>query len=285
MSISIINTPKKTPRNRPLEEAMGPRSKVKKSSQSRGFLKGPLLYVIVVLAAGGLLAAASLYQSELVCEDIAVEMNAVPGSQLLSVDDVKETLGITTGADILGQPIGSLDLKGMEARLLEHPSIASAQVFHRLNGVLYVDLNARKPIARVSGVDESFYIDETGMKFPLSRHYSPNIPLVRGVIDENMEPVDTLGCVLEELMPVIRFVHNDPFWSAQVSEIRRNQAGEIIIYPEVGNIPMILGDTDNLGNKFSRLFAFFQQVVRKQGWQKYKQVSVQYHGQVVAKKR
>lgn len=284
MSATIINTPKNARRNRPMQEQARPkRSKAKASPKA--LLKGPLLYIAVVLVAGGLLAAASLYQSELICEDIAVQMASPEGKQLLNIDDVKETLGITTGANILGQPLGGLDFKQMEAKLVAHPSVASAQVFHRLNGVLYVDLAARKPIARVSGVDEDFYLDAAGRKFPLSHHYSPNVPLVRGVLDENMAPVDTLGCVLEEMMPVIKYVHNDPFWAAQISEIRRTQAGEIILYPEIGNIPMILGNTENLENKFNRLFAFHQQVVRKHGWEKYRQVSVKYNGQVVAKKR
>ncbi|MFK7973237.1 MAG: cell division protein FtsQ/DivIB [Bacteroidia bacterium] len=283
MSATIINTPKKARQNRPLEETKS-RTRAKKPSSGRSWFRGPLLYVLVLAGAGALLAASSLYQSELTCEDIALEMKAETGKQLLSMAEVKETLGITTGSEYLGQPMGSINLKAMEAKLAANPSVESVQVFHRLNGVLYIDLEARTPIARVSGVDESFYVDANGMKFPLSKHYAPNVPLVRGVLDENLAPADTLGCVLEELMPLIRHVNKDKFWNAQVSEIRRRQDGTIMLYPEIGNFPMVLGDSDNLDNKFQRLFAFYEQVVRKHGWEKYKQVSVAYNGQVVAKK-
>jgi cell division protein FtsQ len=284
MSATIINTPKRAPRNPPISEG-AKQQQSKAASGIGGLLKGPLLYMLVLAGAVMLLTAASLYQQELLCKDIAVQMAAPEGEQLLGVEDVKKTLGMNASAALIGQSLGSLNLKQMEQQLSAHPSVASAQVFHRLNGVLYVDLAARKPIARVSGVDEDFYLDENGRKFPLSRYYSPNVPLVRGVLDENMEPVDTLGCVLEEIMPVIQYVHNDPFWSAQVSEIRPTQAGDIVLYPEIGNIPMILGDVYNLESKFSRLYAFHQQVVRKHGWEKYKSVSVEFKGQVVAKKR
>lgn len=284
MSATIINTPKRAPRNRPIEEGVK-RKQTKAASGIGGLLKGPLLYVLILAGAGALLAAATLYQQELVCEDIAVQMASPEGKQLLGMDDVKETLGISTGAELIGQPLGSLNLKQMEQQLNAHPSVASVQVFHRLNGVLYVDLAARKPIARVSGVDEDFYLDETGRKFPLSSYYSPNVPLVRGVLDENMEPVDTLGCILDEIMPVVLYVHKDPFWSAQISEIRRTQAGDIVLYPEIGNIPMTLGDVYDLESKFNRLYAFHEQVIRKHGWEKYKGVSVEFKGQVIAKKR
>ncbi|MEZ4687948.1 MAG: FtsQ-type POTRA domain-containing protein [Bacteroidia bacterium] len=284
MSATIINTPKRAPRNRPIEEVTR-KQRTKAGTGIGELLKGPLLYVLVLAGAGMLLGAASFYQQELICKDIAVQMDAPEGQQLLSVDDIKEVLGITTGAELLGQPLGSLDLKAMEQAVRQHPSVASAQVFHRLNGHLYVDLVARKPIARVSGVDEDFYIDESGRKFPLSHYFAPNVPLVGGVLDENMEPVDTMGCVLEEIMPVIRYVHNDPFWSAQVSEISRTQAGDIVLYPEVGSVSMILGDVYDLESKFSRLYAFHQQVIRKHGWDKYSSVSVDFKGQVVAKKR
>lgn len=287
MAISILNTPKQnTPRNRPIDEAVPRQVRGKRKTVNNSqVLRGPWLYVLILLCGGALLGAASIYQDQLVCKSISITADNGAEKSLLGEEDIKSSLGLTATDALVGVPLGSIDFKNLEQKLRAHPSVAEGQVFHRLNGTIYVEAETRKAIARISGEDGSFYVDTAGRKFPLSQHYAPNVPLVRGVIQETMEPVDTLGCVLEELMPVIAFVHNHPFWQAQISEIRRMDNGDIMLTPEVGDIQMLLGDSYRLDDKFDRLFRFYQQVVKKQGWDRYRQVSVKYRGQVIAKKR
>jgi cell division protein FtsQ len=54
--------------------------------------------------------------------------------------------------------------------------------------------------------------------------------------------------------------------------------------PVVGNHLVRLGNGDNIDKKFHRLMVFYQQVLSKTGFDRYKLIDVQYAGQVVASK-
>jgi cell division protein FtsQ len=131
----------------------------------------------------------------------------------------------------------------------------------------------------------SMYVDEYGYKFPTTYRHVANVPLVRGAFEETFAPEDSLSCAVEEVMPVLKYIHNDPFWKAQISEVRIKENSDILFYPEVGKMYMEFGVAENMEEKFNNLKLFFEQVANEIGWNTYKGVSVKYRGQVVAKKR
>src|SRR5690554_6937774 len=78
----------------------------------------------------------------------------------------------------------TLDLNDLEAALNSNQMVKSAQVYLSVNGQLTVDIEQKKPIARVR-TDASFYIDDEGSYMPLSSNYTARVPLVTGNIDKN----------------------------------------------------------------------------------------------------
>jgi cell division protein FtsQ len=54
--------------------------------------------------------------------------------------------------------------------------------------------------------------------------------------------------------------------------------------PVVGNHLVLLGDGENMKQKFHRLYVFYDQVLSRTGFDKYKTVNVQYAGQVIGVK-
>ena len=81
------------------------------------------------------------------------------------------------------------------------------------------------------------------------------------------------------------FIFRDSFWMAQVAQINITPERRFEIIPVVGNQVITFGKGDEIEGKFNRLFAFYQQVLKKTGFEKYKMIDVQYHGQVVASTR
>ena len=69
---------------------------------------------------------------------------------------------------------------------------------------------------------------------------------------------------------------------AQVAQIDINEYKKFEMVPVVGNHLVRLGNGENMEAKFRRLMVFYQQVLRKVGFEKYKLIDVQYKGQVVA---
>jgi cell division protein FtsQ len=71
---------------------------------------------------------------------------------------------------------------------------------------------------------------------------------------------------------------------AQVAQIELTETGNMEMVPVVGNHLIKLGTAENIDQKFRRLMIFYQQILSKTGFEKYKVIDVQYEGQVVVSK-
>lgn len=282
----MISTTTRHRRNRPLEEVLAEKRGRAVNLPTQFKLKGVFLYALIGVVILGLLGLANGYQEGLVCDDINIQIQANSGHAFLEPSDVKQTILENYGEEIIGQKMNSIELLRLEEVLQANSFISHAEVYKSLKGVLYVDVETRTPIARIMNENgSSMYVDEYGYKFPTTYRHVANVPLVRGAFTELFVPEDSLSCAVEEVMPVLKYIHNDPFWKAQISEVRIKENSDVLFYPEVGKMYMEFGPAENMEEKFSNLKLFFEQVANEIGWNTYKGVSVKYRGQVIAKKR
>jgi cell division protein FtsQ len=282
----LIGTHTQERRNRPLEEVLVENKKRKISAPASLPIKGGVLYLLIAAGVLGLLALANGYQESIVCEDISISIQSPEDQAFLSTQDIKQIIGLDYERPILGEKMNSIELLHLEEALQANPYIQKAEVYKSLKGILYVEVEQRRPIARVVNPNgSSLYVDDSGHKFPVTRRHVANLPLVRGAFAEAFKPADSLSCELLDALPVLTFIDQHPFWKAQVSEIRVKKNGDLILYPEVGKMYMEFGPAVRIEDKFNRLYLFFQKVANELGWEKYRGVSVKYRGQVVAKKR
>ncbi|MEO0472177.1 MAG: hypothetical protein AAF206_21300, partial [Bacteroidota bacterium] len=152
-------------------------------------------------------------------------------------------------------------------------------------GVLGLEVLLRKPIARLINNDgESLYMDTHGNRFNPTKFHTEHVALVRG---DFMEAVaDSFICsTVGEALPVLRYIHQHPFWNAQIAEVVLQQNGELKLLPQVGNLPIEFGYPVRIEEKFDNLMDFYQQAIPKVGWNYYRSINVKFRGQVVAKKR
>ena len=285
MALTGTHPSRRIRQNRPLEEVATQKRGRKPLKLGRFSLKGGLLYLLAGILVLALVLTASTYQANVTCKDIKIHIQHEPGQGMLSIEDVKQLIGLDYGRDIIGAKMSEVGLPEIEQALRRAPSIQHAEVYKTLGGLLKVDISLRQPIARILGSNGSFYIDASGHKFPTSRHAIVNLPLLRGSFTEKLAPHDSLSCEVEELMPLLQYLHTHPFWAAQVSEIRRMPNGDILLYPEIGTISMEIGPPIELNKKFEALKQFYDQVITRVGWKAYRSLSVKYRGQVVARKK
>lgn len=282
----MISTTTRQRRNRPLEEVLAEKRGRAVNLPTQFKLKGAFLYALIGVVILGLLGLANGYQEALVCEEINIQIESPDKHAFMTPADVKQTILEKYGEEIIGQKMNSIELLRLEEVLRDNAFIQEAEVYKSLKGVLYVEAKTRNPIARIMNENgSSMYIDAYGYKFPTTYRHVANVPLVRGDFTEVFVPEDSLSCAIEEVMPVLKYIHNSPFWKAQISEVRLRENGDILFYPEVGKMYMEFGTATNIEEKFTNLKAFFEQVANEIGWNTYKGVSVKYRGQVVAKKR
>ncbi|GAA4468108.1 hypothetical protein GCM10023189_52860 [Nibrella saemangeumensis] len=233
----------------------------------------------------GLLAFTEVRHNQKRCQAIIVRIKELDGHRFLSQRDVKRYLTRDGTDPIVGDLFTDIDLRELEKRLAQYGLISKCQLSRDLSGNLIVDIEQPRPLARLitSGnglrTASGRYISEEGRFFALSMNYSARVPLVTGGYFENRRSLSTEKT--QPLLNLLRFIHADPFWRAQVAELEVDRNGEVILFPQVGEHQIEIGEPTDVETKFKKLKVFYKHVLPLNGAQAYKRVSVQYRNQIV----
>lgn len=212
-------------------------------------------------------------------------INNEDNNHFLNKEDVQEMVEDIQGMSLEETPSGDVKVAEIEAGLRENPYVRSVEVFKELSGDVVAELELRRPLARVMYEDGSgFYLDQDYQKLDLSAAYSANVVLVRGIEWEPLLPRDTINSPeILELQSFLKHVEGDDFLRSQISEVVVNDLGELTLYPEMGDLVIEFGKPERIEDKFDNMKLFYDKVLNQVGWDKYKEISLKYRGQVVAK--
>lgn len=245
-----------------------------------------IVFVAIWLCIGGgmfiLLMAAITDKKKGNCSDIAINLNDTENSLFIDKKYVEELLFKATKGNIKGEPVSSFNLLELE-QMLEHNSwVDKAELYFDNKDVLHVKVNEKKAVARIFTTEgNSFYIDSTGNRIPLSDKRSARVLVFTGFPDKKkISAKDSI--LLNDVKAVANQVNSDAFWQSQVAQIDITEDRNFEMIPVVGNHLVKLGNGENIKHKFNRLLVFYKQVLSKTGFDKYKVIDVQYKGQVVA---
>jgi cell division protein FtsQ len=231
-----------------------------------------------------LIAAIGRKHHEL-CRELQVNLRGEGNSFFLDAKEVEHLLMAATGGSLKGQPISSINLHQLEQALENNVWIKNAELYFTSQDVLHVNVTERKPVARIFNTGTgSFYIDSLGRKMPLCERVTARVPVFTGFPDKKTLSTKD-SALLQDISTVARFIFHDPFWMAQVSQVDIDEERNFEMIPVVGDHIVRLGNAEDIEQKFHRLFVFYQQVLSKTGFDKYKILDVQYSGQVVASKQ
>ena len=181
---------------------------------------------------------------------------------------------IQNNADVTSLPKDILDLKEMESRLNNNPMISKAEVFVTVDGILGAKIKQRKPIARVAAAT-SYYIDEDGLKMPLSDVYSARVPLITGSSIEDYET----------LRPLLLKIREDYFMNNHIVGIEIEPNNELKLFLRVYDLEIAFGKPENIDTKFRNFKAFYQKTVKDSTISAYSMVNLKYNNQVVGTKK
>jgi cell division protein FtsQ len=228
-----------------------------------------------------LLAAISKKNHEL-CRDYTISIKGSQNIFFVTEKDVQQLLATATHGAIKGQSLSSFNLHGLEELLDRNVWIKDAELYFDNQDMLHINITEREPIARIfTTAGNSFYIDNVIKQMPLSDKLSARVPVFTGFPDGKVL-TNNDSLLLNDVKTMAAFIFNDPFWMAQVSEIDITPERNFEMIPVVGNHVVKLGNGENIGKKFHRLFVFYKEVLSKTGFAKYKVIDVQYAGQVIA---
>lgn len=236
---------------------------------------------------GGLVVLMSFIEfkkSNVYCKALKVY---IPGDQyFIDRQEVDNILKINRH-QLVGRNMESINLNTLEKKLSANPFVESAKVYADMDGVIKIEIKQRQPIMRViNQFDQDFYIDQDGIKVPVSTNFTSKVLVANGYIDEVFgKKIDTLHTeIARELFKTVQFINKDSLWSAQIGQVYVNQDHEIELIPRVGANRILLGNADSLENKFHNLLVFYKQAIPKVGWDRYKTINIKFANQVVGVK-
>ncbi len=242
----------------------------------------------VAVAAGmvTVVTAAMKVQEAGVCKGYNIQVQGLKKETLFTSEDhIAQLLRSAVNGDVKGQKKSGFNLLRIEDLLEQSAWVYNAELYFDNQDILHVNVTERKPLARIyTAKGESFYIDEAGKHIPLSDKISLDLPVFTGYPSKKImdKPDSTL---LQNIIATASFISGDPFWTAQVAQINIKNCGadcwNMEMIPVIGNHKVELGDGSDIAFKFHRLYLFYDQVLKRTGFDKYQKIDVQYNGQVV----
>lgn len=228
-----------------------------------------------------LMSFIEIKKSEVVCKDVKVY---IPGNQYFIDRQEVDKILLVNNEPLIGRRMETINIHDLENKLKANPFIEFAKVYTDMDGVISVEISQRQPILRIMNrFDQDFYVDQHGLKIPLSTNFTARVIVANGYIDELFaNHVDTLHTdMARQLFKTADFIRKDSLWDAQIAQICVNKDHEIELIPRVGNSRILLGNADSLDAKFYNLLVFYKKALPRVGWDTYKIINIKYANQVV----
>ena len=223
-------------------------------------------------------------QSKVKCNDLNIAINADEGMYFVDKDQVREFIYGSIG-DPIGMEMKKIDMSALELSLTQLDAVKNAEVYSSLNGGLKIEIEQRKPIARIFMPDgNSFYMDEDGEKMSLSVRYTARVIAINGSLMMSENEAENMEQWMD-LYKLVKLIEQDELFAAQFEQIYVKRNGEMELSPRVGRHSILLGKADGMEDKLKKLKLFYSDGIAKVDWNKYKQIDLRFKDQVVCAKR
>ncbi len=177
--------------------------------------------------------------------------------------------------EIEGLLVAEINKSLLEESIENHPTIAKAEVYSSLDGILWIMLWQHEPLARVLNGQGSFYLLPEGGQMPLSQHYSEAVPLVSGSL--NKESRKSIADFFEALQ-------EDEFFKDAFSALATDASGDWTLYPRNGDFKIQLGKPNKIDNKLRKLQVFYEQAPLED-ITVIQEIDLRFEGQLICRKR
>lgn len=209
-------------------------------------------------------------ENETKCKNLDIHLNG--GVQLITEQEVNNILR-DNDLHPIGVSLDRLSIDRIEQVMEANPLVKQAVCYHTPDGKVTLDVVLRNPKFMVNGV-ESYYVDDEKQILPVPLHVIAYVPVVTGRVTKSMST--------GKLYDFVDYIAKDKFWNAQIDQIHVRNDLKVELVPRVGDAIILLGRLNNYEDKLNRVFRLYQQAFKTMGWNRYKQLDVQYDNQIVA---
>jgi len=245
---------------------------------------GYLLVWCMVLGMVFLSLGFSIYErNKIICADVRVEITDSTENQFLSSREVRSWV-LNRYPNILKKNLDYIDLRSIEEGLRKIKAVEEVTVFTSIvgrgkpgEGSVVVRIRQRDPQFRVDQPGRDYYMDKLGMSIDWTPNYTPRVMMVSGVI--------AYEYARKRLLPLVTYIQEDPFLSAQIDQIHVGGNGNLTMVPRVGDQLIYFGPPEDYQAKLRNLKALYKEGFKNGGWTLYKSINLSYKNLVICLKK
>lgn len=253
------------------------------------------IWLVLLIGTGVMLGFVKKEHNRINCEMVEVNIDNVDDNEFVSRADIMQ-MALENRDQLEGQRLLTIDVNKLEKIFNTHPAVAKAEVFENIAGDITINIQQKRPIARViTAMGESYYIDSEGKLMLWSRNYTARVPVITGEIYESFATNNLLDFSSNDindsllkknklfgLYRLAKYIDSDEFWKAQIQQI--TVGNDIELIPTIGNHKIIFGDCTEIDSKFRKLMIFYNRGLSKVGWNAYKEINLKFKNNVICKK-
>lgn len=234
------------------------------------------------------------------CKEIRINIHAPQDAVFIDEQEVRDYIMSTSG-NLVGAPVKNINVELIEKIINNNPYVRNSKVYLQLNGVMQIDIDQRIPIVRVqNSYNQSFYICSEGHLIPLSPGKTARVPFANGNIPNvyfsslvlakdtsDHKKIDTVihTQALQQIFNVASYISTDEFLKAQIQQIFIDDNDNILLTPLVGDGLIMLGDDQNLDDKFTKLKVFLSRPEFLENWTNYDTINIGFQNQIICSKK
>lgn len=238
---------------------------------------------ILLVVTFSLIGFISKKQEQQLCHDVRILIHHNGSNYFLDKEDVYQMATADESDFLIGSAYDRIDLRAVENRLRANHYVADAQAYTNLRGQMTVEVTICEPMARFIVDDEKDkYICSTGRVIPTSEKYTSRVLLINGPLANQVSQSHVReDSTLTRLYDLVRYIHADEFWRAQIAQMHVDAHGKITFYPQVSKQVIEFGKAEDIEHKFLKLKTFYSTILPYKGWNHYTRVNIEYKDQIV----
>lgn len=248
-----------------------------------------LCATVLVVCIGCSFAAGKKVRSEVKCKHLEICIKDSMTNSFISQTDVKKYIEKGYGS-YTGVVLDSIDLTKIEKIVDARSAVMKSQAYVTKDGTLHVDIVQRRPVVRFQKPDGGFYADAEGFIFPLQSSYASHVQIIDGNIPlaansgykgEIRDPEELEW--FRKIMDLVNFIEDSKTWKGKIVQIHVDQNRDIILIPREGHERFIIGQPEELEDKFMKMKKYYTAIIPEKNSGTYKTVDLRYRNQIVCK--
>jgi len=254
-----------------------------------------LVFIIIIISVG---IKIKIYLNNKTLPDPKIIIKNDGINPFISKKELFETLK-TNNFVFKYQKIKELDIESIEKFIRSISHVKSVNVFQKINGQWEINIELRKPIARIfNKFGETYYLDDQGNTMHTTRTHTARVLVFNGEIPDKADNFSVKQIInndslinilkLDDIYRISNYVCEDTLFQSMVSQVHVDKNGDFIIIPMIGDQKIIFGKANSnkvVKSKFDKLKTFYTEAIEYEGWRKYKEINLKYKGQIVCKKK